>query len=89
MDLTKIIGGLRAELQCMEAAILAMEALERAQKSSGTEAASIESDSEDPDAVAVRRKRGRPRKVSLPETAVPAVQSQPDPMSQDLESTMT
>ena len=71
MDLAKIIGNLRVELQYLDAAIASMEQLARAQgypdSSSRSEAPS---DPQPPgeDAPPLKRRRGRPRKNPLPAT---------------------
>ena len=69
MDLAKIIGELRLELQCLDAAIASVEELARVQKLSGS-AAGNETPVVDESAVGdappqpLKRPRGRPRKVS-------------------------
>jgi hypothetical protein len=70
MDLAKIIGELRSELQCFDAAIAAVEELARFQNVAVSAAAhpKIAANPEPPSAEAppVKRGRGRPRKNIAP-----------------------
>jgi hypothetical protein len=69
MDLAKIIGDLKAELQCLVTAINSMEELARVQSLSDSEVRQIVSSPPDPESQGqpqVKRRRGRPRKNPLP-----------------------
>jgi len=88
MDLAKIISGLRTELQCMNAAIAAMEALEQALNAPGVDLPGIRTEAA-PDAPAGKRRRGRPRKHPLPEPVSPAAEPGAGPGSGSPESSLT
>jgi len=79
MDLAKIITGLRTELQCMDAAIAAMEALEQALSAPGIDIPATEAEAAS-DAPPGKRRRGRPRKHPQPEPAAPADESGTEPV---------
>jgi hypothetical protein len=69
MDLTKIIGELRAELQCLNAAIASMEELARVQSLPDTgenQTVSCEPVATVETPQIEKRRRGRPRKTPLP-----------------------
>jgi len=69
MDLAKIIGELRVELQCLDTAIASMEELARVQNVSDLEGRTTISSAPDPEPATPaeqplqgKRRRGRPRK---------------------------
>lgn len=74
MDLAKIVSDLRLELNCLNAAIAAMEQLSRVQKAANFTPEEGSSQSEQPqmqsDLPPAKRGRGRPRKNPLPLDAV-------------------
>src|SRR5690348_11481338 len=76
MDLAKIIIGLRTQLECTNAAIAAMEALERALDAAVTETAAAQTAGVDPEVLAVKRPRGRPRKYVPAEPTAPPTASE-------------
>lgn len=90
MDLAKIIGELRVELQCLDTAIASMEELARVQSLSDFANRPAGSSGPDPqpepsvdEALPVKRRRGRPRKDSgaasteSPQPEAPATESEP------------
>jgi len=87
MNLAKIIGELRAELQCLNTAITSMEELARVQSAADSEDRPVNPPPAEPSADAtppVKRRRGRPPKVAAPvqETVAPTPPT-PVPTSDD------
>jgi len=84
MDLAKIIGELRAELQCLDVAITSMEELARVQNLPDSEVRQILASPPDPgnqEEAPVKRGRGRPRKNPLPSSE--SIQTSPAPSSDE------
>jgi len=87
MNLAKIIGELRAELQCLNTAITSMEELARVQNAADLEERPVDSTPVEPSTDGtppVKRRRGRPPKnaTPVPETVEPTT-SDPVPPSDD------
>jgi len=87
MNLAKIIGELRAELQCLNTAITSMEELARVQKAadSGDRPADpLPSETPADGAPPVKRGRGRPPKNAAPvQETVETTTTEPTPSSDD------
>lgn len=83
MDLAKIISDLRMELNCLNAAIVAVEELARVQKqlepAAARQASSAGEGPLQPDGPPVKRGRGRPRKRPAEPSSQPQAQA-PEPV---------
>jgi hypothetical protein len=74
MDLAKIIGELRLQLQCLDAAIASMEELARVQNipdSGAREEVPAATDASAEEPPPAKRRRGRPRKNPVPDSESP------------------